>query len=167
MKRDTQEMAELYRQGKTMQEIADIYGIIKQAVHARFARAGIRRRYKYQSINKERLQQLYEENVSIAEIAKLLGADREIISQALSYYKIPKRGRLKAGGKHADFLRTLEIGATVQITLDVKNPHAVFHRSAANIGIKITVRSSGDKKFNVTRKPSYTNCSVQKVRPTI
>lgn len=150
--RDTQEMARLYQSTDlTMEQIGERYGIIKQAVHARFVRAGIPRRRRHQTINKERLKKLYEAGLSLKKIGKRFGTDAKVIRQSLKFHKIAKRPPVKFGGKNVNFLRTLKVNQKKKIVTDVKYPHAALHRSAKAINLRISVRTVGENEFQVTR----------------
>lgn len=154
-KPDTREMAKLYLEdGLSYRQIGEIYGIIRQAVHQRFVRAGIERRLlKHQKIDKQSLERLYlVERISLHKIAERLQVGLKVIKAALKFHKIPKRSPVKFGGIYADFLRSLKIGKSKKIKLDIKNPHSRLHRSAGAIGINISMRSLGrENKFEVTR----------------
>jgi DNA-directed RNA polymerase sigma subunit (sigma70/sigma32) len=61
-KADIREMAKLYENGMTLQEIGDRYGISRQRVQQRFRAAGLAqlvRPSKYTLIDKTRLETLY------------------------------------------------------------------------------------------------------------
>lgn len=90
----TREMEQLYDDGLTMQQIADRYGIIKQAVQQRFSRAGIEKRRSFKSIDKISLEYVYNSGKSLEKVAKHFGVAAKTINQALEFYKIPKRARI-------------------------------------------------------------------------
>jgi len=146
-------MEKLYRQGKTYQEIANEFGLIKQTVHARFVRADIQRRpLKHQIISKKRLERLYSDGkLTINEIAFKFKSNSGTIQKALKFHGIPKRPPLKFGCTFADALRELKYDQTINIRIAGKKPRTRLHRSAAAIGIKISVRSIGEDNFKIIR----------------
>lgn len=148
------EMKKLFEVDKlTMEEIGRRYGIIKQAVQARLAKLGVGRRpNKYTLIDKHLLEKNYSDNsLSIDKIAKKMNVSKHSIESALIFYKIQKRPPVKSGGKYVDLLRDLMVGQKMEITLTVKNPLQVLHRSATATGIKIATRSRGNGKYMIIR----------------
>lgn len=148
----TQEMTRLYQQeGETMQAIAGRFGVIKQTVQARLSRAGIKGRIKHQLIDKSTLERLYQQNISLQEIAVQLRTNIRVVRAALKFHRIPKRQPIKVGGKYADVFRVLKVGQTSEVSISTKAPHAQLHRAAGHIGIKISLRAAGTNRFAATR----------------
>lgn len=150
----TEEMIRLYREeGLSMQQIGDRYGIIRQSVQARLARAGVARLPpKHARISKERLAALYaDDRLSLGKIAAALETSLHVVRLALEFHRIPKRAPVKLGGRHADLLRSFAVGESRELRLKMKAPQAQLHRAAAVVGIKVSVVKSGGGKFRVTR----------------
>jgi len=154
-KRETFEMARLYRGGKTMRQIGECYEISRQTVQQRLASIGITgnaRPPKYMLIDKDRLEFLYaSERLSIDKIGEVLGAASHLIEQALKFHRIPKRTSISTNGKYVDVLRLLEIEAAAEIECPAKHPHKVLHKSAKCAGTKISVKKLDHGKYQVTR----------------
>lgn len=151
----TEEMAKLFEGGMTLQQIGDRYGISRQRVQQRFKEAGLAqlaRPPKYTLIDKDRLENLYaEELLTIARISEMFGVKSHLIHQALNFHKIPKRGSINTNGKYIDRLRELKIGERTVIDCPAKKPHVVLHKSAKLAGGKISMRKLGSGRFQVTR----------------
>ena len=154
-RQETLEMMELYRNGYTCREIGYLYGITSVAVWQRFKRAGLvysRFRTAPDQINKERLRDLYAvEKLAIEKIAVVLGTSREVIRKALKLHRIPARKPLQLSGKYVDLLEKLNLGDRIEIQLLNKYPVPVLRNAARILGIKISLRSLGDGRFQVTR----------------
>ena len=154
-RQETLEMAKLYRNGMTMQEIGENYGISRQTVQQRLASIGITgnaRPPKYTLIDKNRLEFLYaSQRVSIDKIGETLDAAPHLVEQALKFHRIPKRTSISTNGKYVDALRLLEIGAAAEIECPAKHPHKVLHKSAKCAGTKISVKKLDHGKYQVTR----------------
>ncbi len=155
VKRDeTLQMARFFRSGRTMQQIGDYFGISRQAVQQRLAAIGITARdrpSRHTLIDKGRLEALYKENLSIEKICEEFGVGDEIIRQALLFYQISKRGWIRTGGCRVDVLKKLEIGEKYKAVFSRKKPHALIYMPAKRIGIKVSIRTLGDGRFEITR----------------
>ena len=155
---NTDEMAELYRTtAMAQQQIGALYGIGGKAVNRRLAWAGIKRRPpKHRAIKKAELNKLFrEDRLPLKKIVAHFQITVEVVRAALEFHGIPRdREPVKSGGIRADFLRTLQIGETRRVALDLKKPQSAMHGSARNIGIRISIRAAGkqgDGNFAVTR----------------
>ena len=151
----TRQMAALYENGWTLEQVGVKFRTTRQAVWSRFRTAGIiarRRPSKYRQIDKERLIELYSnDRLQIDGIADVFSTNKWIIRAALKYHDIPKRRRLATGGYAVDFLKKLQLheAAVIEIRGKVTN-HLYF--TSERIGIGITVRSlGGGNKYLVTR----------------
>ncbi len=154
-KAETLEMTELYKNGMTLQEIGDQYGISRQTISRRFKDMGfahLERLPKYARIDKDRLEDLYAgERLSISKISEAFRVTSNLIYQALNFHKIPKRSSIKLNGKYVDLLRQLEVSEKIEVDSDAKKPYVVLHRSAKRAGVKISVRKLERGKFLITR----------------
>ena len=147
----TQEMQKLYESGLSLAKVGERFGITRQGVRHRFEKAGIIRRQP-QSIDKDRLETLYSKTrLPIWEIAANFRVSRGKIKRALKLYDIPQRKPLKLGGYIVDFLRSLGIGEKGVIEWRRDEKYAHLHHTAKLVGIKISIRSRGNGKFEVTR----------------
>jgi len=150
----TQAMKELYESGLSLEEVGNQFGMTRQGVRDRFVKAGIacRPQTKYKHIDKERLRKLYsDEKLPLPEIADVFSVGVVVVRRALKYYAIPRRVPLKKGGYIVDFLRSLELGEKDVIKWRDGEKYAHLHHTAKLVGIKISIRSRGGGKFEVTR----------------
>ena len=147
----TQKMKILYDSGLTLEEVGKRFGMTRQGVRDRFLKAGIPRRQP-KKIEKDRLETLYfKDNLPISTIAAVCGVSKGKIERELKCHEIPRREPLKLGGYIVDFLRKLKIGAKDIIEWRSDKEYAHLHHTAKLVGIKISVRSCGGRKFEVTR----------------
>lgn len=148
-------MAELYRDGFTLKQIGERFGLSKQAVDSRFKRLGIERRRlkrKYE-VDKKTLEKLYlSDKLSLKKIAEKFGISYTTVERALKFYKIPKRRWAKKTGKYQEFLNGLEIGEKAVIAVTAKNPHVVMHKAAKINEKKISMRKIQGNQFEITRR---------------
>ena len=146
----TQKMAELYESGMTLEEIGALFGMTRQGVRHRFVKAGIERR-RPESIDKKQLEILYsKKRLPIFKIAGIFSVSESKIKRALKSYGIPKREPLKPGGYNVDFLRSLRIEQPAVIKWR-NEEYAHLHDTAKRIGIKISIKALGGRKFEVVR----------------
>ena len=154
-KRDeTSEMARAYRSGKTLKEIGSKYGISPQAVQLRLASIGITRQDRppaYQLINKEQIESLYAENLSLKEIAGRIGAHLGTVKKTLKFHRIPKRRRITAHGHRVEVLRNLEIGDKHIELHAVGQTYVRIYASAKRVGIKVSVKRVDKDQVEITR----------------
>ena len=151
-KEKTAEMALLYQNGRSLAEIGEQFGMTRQGVRERFIKAGIaRRKTKYEQIDKSRLDRLYSvDRLLISKIADVFSVNPSIIRRALELYKIPRRPPITLGGYKVDFLRSLEVGEN-RVIESRGDRYVHLHDTANRIGIKISIRSRGANRFEVTR----------------
>lgn len=147
----TQEMERLYNAGLSLEEVGSRFGMTRQGVRHRFVKAGIACRQP-KIIDKDRLETLYsKDRLPIAKIAGILSVSKSKIKQTLETYGIPRRESIKKGGFRVDFLRSLEIGEKRVIKWRDEDQYAHLHWTAKLVGIKISIKSIGKGKFEVTR----------------
>ena len=148
-------MAKLYRSGMTLQQIGDQYEITRQRVQQILAGIGITatdRPLKSELLDRERLETLYAaKRLPVEKIGKFFDVSSYQIYSALEFHKIPRRRSLNKDGKYVDVIRLLKIGETTEIHCSSANCYKTLHRSAKCADAKISLRKSGDEKFNVTR----------------
>lgn len=155
-KRDeTLEMARLYRSGLLLKAISEIYGISKQAVQQRLASVGVTAKDRpplHRKIEKDYLESLYAEKLTMRVIAEKLGVSVPTLNQALKLHRIPRRKSINTGGPRADVFRKLNIGDKCEeVFTHNKQPYVLIYTTARHIGIKVSTRSLGDGKFEITR----------------
>lgn len=145
------EMAKLYDDGMTLEQVGERFGLTRQGVRYRFVKAGIARR-RPAPLDRDRLDALYSKaKLPICEIAALFSVSQTKVKLASKTYEIPRRPPLKLGGIWVDFLRSLETGKTGVIKWRSGEKYAHLHQTAKLVGIKISTRSLGGGEFEVTR----------------
>ena len=147
----TREMAELYNGGMTLEQVGKRFGMTRQGVRHRFMIADIIRRHP-KNIDKDRLEALYsKERLPIFKIAADFSVSENKIRKALKSYEIPRRKPLKLGGYKVDILRSLKIGEKRLIKWHNNKEYARLYTPAKLLGMKVSIRSRGNGKFEVTR----------------
>ena len=91
----TVEMADLYKQGWTLKQIGEKFGLTRQAIQQRLQKVGISRRNKglepkFDKIDKSNLQRLYSEGKNLNYIAEYFSVSEWTIYEAIKFHKIPK-----------------------------------------------------------------------------
>lgn len=93
------EMKRMYKGGKTFREIGKAYGKTHQSIHYLFQRRGLLISRKQGGVtkilDKDALISLYENNVTVKDIAALLGCSISVVDYNLKYYSIPRRKQIK------------------------------------------------------------------------
>ncbi len=113
---------------------------------------------KYKHIDKNRLEILCRENLSLIEIGAAFSVGPKTISRAIDFYKIPRRKSLRAGGNAVEISRTLEMAALYRSGL-----------SLAAVGEKFGLTRQGVRhrftQAGVVRrsKPKYTNIDKERL----
>lgn len=153
VEKTTLEMAELYHGGMTLEEVGKQYGMSRQAVHERFKNLGVSKKTPlHKSIDKKALIKLYSvQRFSIGRIAEKLGMTSYSVSEALKFYKIPKRRKIIHKGIYQDFLRDMKVGDKGIIELNTSAPHVAIHVAAKLQKKKISMRKIKDKTYEITR----------------
>lgn len=154
MKTTTEEMAELYRKGLSLQQIGERFGMTREAVRQRLQKAGVDRRSnkiepQVGKIDESELRRLYGSGESLSEIGKHFAVSNRVIKEALKFYKIPERHRR---GKWGELFRNLKVGESRIVESKLKHPHLTLHGLARRRGIKISVNKIGDNQLRITRR---------------
>ncbi|MDQ4123262.1 MAG: helix-turn-helix domain-containing protein [Acidobacteriota bacterium] len=98
----TDSLAELYRDGKTLEEIGNQFGISRQAVQSRLKRAGIDRQQRGRKtesleLNRDVLIELYQNRkLSTTKVAEELNSTVPFVIRQLKKHKIQLRTRKEA-----------------------------------------------------------------------
>ncbi len=153
------EMRRLYfEESLTLQEIAAIFGVTREAVRALFVRHGIeilnkrRGRKIHRTLDRETLIQLYVvEKKPIAEIFRELHTTKEVLKRELKRHEIEIRLPSALHTRDAS-LGELMVGEKMIVTLrrGGKDPSYIY-RKAKKLGIKITATRIDENSFQVTR----------------
>lgn len=150
----TEQMAELYRSGASLEEVGKKFGLTRQGIRYRFVAAGIERRRKKQLkyIDKKILEKMYvDEKMTMDDIAATFSVSKEIISRDLKFHQISKRKPISRKGYIVYFLKNLKLGETGEIQMGGKNQHYRLKSVARGLGIEVVYKSCGDNKYEVTR----------------
>lgn len=143
-------MEVLYKSGLSLEQVGNEFGMTRQAVRARFMKAGIERR-RTVIVNKARLERLYYvKRLSVEKIAIAFGVSKNKLESVLKFYEIEKRPPLKTGGYIIDFLRSLELGIP-RIFIWKDENHPQMHTTAKLHGMKISLRKLGKRQYEITR----------------
>ena len=150
----TKKMVDLYKQGWSLQQIGEHFGISRQAVQQRLQKEGISgsdRHWgrKIENIDKTDLQRLYFEGKNLTEIGEYFSTSASTIYAALKFHKIPKRDK---PGKWLNIFKSMEIGESRVVECDHVRPYASLHSLAAKKGIKISIKKIEDTLFQITRR---------------
>lgn len=104
-KAETLVMAELYRNGRTLKQIAARYGIAPESVGSRFSRLGADRPPRPSStiaFDKIRLNDLYtDQRRRLPDIARALNVSVAVVQKSLKLFGISKRKRAGRNVRHA------------------------------------------------------------------
>ena len=149
---------ELYKNhGVTVPEIAERFGVTKQAVYERLRKAEIkldsRKRSNYRALDKEKLKELYAQGISVEEIARHFRTIPNIILRELEYHGIPRRKELRGRPNKCPELRNLKVGESMVVRVPkAKTPHfGYLYRPAKKAGMKITIRRQSRLVYILTR----------------
>jgi predicted DNA-binding protein YlxM (UPF0122 family) len=140
----------------TLRQIADYYKVTIPAIYYRFTRNGIKlqrnARKPQKTVEREILFELYEKmRLPVTEIAVRLKISYPTIIKELKRHGIKYRPQCEKKYKFPA-IRKLEIGEKLIVPRPpVKQPHKIFYYHANVSGIKISVKSIGDKTLQITR----------------
>ncbi len=153
----TKEMERLYlKDQKTLQEIGDIFGLSRQAIHIRLTKKGVKMRKNTENrfirLKREDLVENYVEKLlTITKTAENLGVSPTHVSRELERHNIEKRTYRVYRGKYK-FLPDLEVGGKARVKIPkAVNPYSVLYTTAKRLGMKLSVRKFDEKNFDVTR----------------
>lgn len=139
----------------TLQEIADYFGITRQAIFERLVKVGISFRPKRptkRQIERETLIELYiNEDLLVLKTAQRLKTHCKKVSDELKRHEIKKCRQVYSRLKYSE-LNQLGIGENVIIPRpSIKKPHLGLYGKAKRIGIKISVKSVNKETMQVRR----------------
>ncbi len=151
------EMQRLYfEEDLTLEQIADHYGVTRQAVHERFTRNGVKlhtdRKKPRIKVDKKALIELYEnEKLPVMEVAKYLKVSYAVLQRELARHNIKIRRHGELNRKYAA-IDKLKIGDKLIIKRPlVKQPFNVLYTSAKIAGIRISIKSVDKENLQITR----------------
>ena len=150
------EMRRLYEKDElTLRQIADRFGITRQAVHQRLTRAGVNMRprsTRRMTLERDLLYDLYVVGgKTIVEVAAAFGVSMSKILTELKRYGIGRRKSGPAPWKYVG-VYNLKLQESVIVPRPTSaHPHQNLYSTAKRIGIKITVRKVDESRMLVTR----------------
>jgi predicted DNA-binding protein YlxM (UPF0122 family) len=103
---------------------------------------------KYKHIDRDQLEILYRENLSLTEIASVLSVSQETISKAIDFHKIPKRKHPGAGNGAVENSRTREMAELYRSGLSLEEVGEKF--GLTRQGVRYRFMQAG---INRRRKP--------------
>lgn len=156
------EMRRLYsEESLTLQEIADLYGMTKQAVRDRFVRHGVQliknRQHKIkQTVDRELLIKLYvAEERPLDVIYKRLRISNRILMHELKRHGIAIRSfaRLRTlYSEHYELMTELKVGDQMSVLFQQdRKDYTPMYKKADRLGIKISITRINKESLLVTR----------------
>jgi IS30 family transposase len=150
-------MIRLYQdEGLTMQQIAQKFGLSRQAVHCRLTRAGVQSRPSWQRhprmIDRETLVRLYtNEQIPVSKLARMLKTDARTIERELKRHSIERRPKNYERRKPSA-LDNLQVGESALISFQMDRiPYVNYYLSAKVRKIKVSIRRIETGQVQVTR----------------
>src|SRR5688500_17025842 len=133
------QILELYQiKGMSAKEIAERFGVTRQAISYRLKAAGVPRRSGRPEVkypDRKLIEQLYVgERLSIPAVAERLNETRDRIKAAMRKYSIEPRPR--GGQPKFPQLRELKVGESIELPRRPNKPHIAFYDMAKKAGIR-------------------------------
>jgi transposase len=152
----TSELRRLYEiEGLTLQQIADRFGVSRQAVHERLKRNGFnpRSRGTPKQLDRELVIDLYvKQSLPVLKIAKMLKVTDRTVSRALIRYGVAIRPKGRQPLDEYQPFRTLALNESIVAPLPKKKqPYVSLYAVCAHAGIRIKVKKQGGGLWKVTR----------------
>jgi predicted DNA-binding protein YlxM (UPF0122 family) len=150
---DNAVLRQLYDSGLNMKQIAERFGVTKQAIHIRFVNAGIPRRDRSLArfkVDVKLLKRLIQKDkLTNAKAAEALGVPVTVIRPLIKKHKIERGYR----SRRFPELNSIKVGESILVPRGntIGQNYIRFYQMGRKLGIKLSANRIDDNTVRVTR----------------